>query len=57
MRHLATAIETCHIIADKLISHACDFALRVLNCGPEKLLKSSVKCDIMSSAQNLVSTE
>ena len=31
MRHLATAIETCHIVADKLFSHMHDFALKVLN--------------------------
>jgi hypothetical protein len=31
MRHLVTAIETCHIVADKLFSHMYDFALKVLN--------------------------
>jgi hypothetical protein len=31
MRRLATAVETCHIVADKLFSHTCDFALKVLN--------------------------
>ena len=31
MRHLATAIETCHIVADKLFSHAHNFALKVLD--------------------------
>jgi hypothetical protein len=31
MRRLATAVETCHIVADKLFSHARDFALKVLN--------------------------
>ena len=30
----ATAIETCHVVADKLISHARDFALKVLNSKP-----------------------
>jgi hypothetical protein len=34
MRRLATAVETCHIVADKLFSHARDFALKVLNCQP-----------------------
>jgi len=28
---LATAIETCHIVADKFVSHTRDFVLKVLN--------------------------
>jgi hypothetical protein len=31
MRRLATAIESYQIVADKLFSHMCDFALKVVN--------------------------
>jgi hypothetical protein len=37
MRCLATAVETCHIVADKLFSHMPDFVLKVLNLGEQVL--------------------
>jgi hypothetical protein len=43
MSHFALNFKSC----DKLCDHQCD----------KQLLKFSAKCDIMSSAQNLVSTE
>jgi hypothetical protein len=43
MRRLATAVETCHIVADKLFSHARDFALKVLNCLPVTCTRHSLR--------------